>query len=244
MILIWFPILLFYQVIDARNSSQNTLAKVAKNESSPKLTTINKVPDANNIRRQSSADKIPINNFTNIANNLKASNNTNHTNNSNGNIFDQSLRNSTISHIQNLLKNADPQTLSQMQRLAQSASLLQNGFVKSNATDVKQANSMNLNHNFKSINNNNNNNHSNNNNNNNVSSFTAFNNHNNKSVNFNKNAPNANQEAKASRNDLSDMSESSYKSNQYEQKQQEQEMGSRRKRKSIVSVLLINSNHC
>lgn len=143
---------------------------------------------------------------------------------------DQSLRNSTISHIENLLKNADPQTLSQMQRLAQSASLLQNGFVKNAAAAVKQAN---LNHNFKSINNNSN--HSNNNSSNNVSSFTAFSN---RAVNFNKNELNANQEAKASRNDLSDLSESSYKSNQYEQKQQEQEIGSRRKRKSIVSVFL------
>lgn len=112
-----------------------------------------------------------------------------------------------------------------MQRLAQSASLLQNGFVKNAAASVKQPN---FNHNFKSINCNSS--HSNAN----VSSFTAFSN---RAVNFNKNVPSAKQEAKASRNDLSDLSESSYKSNQYEQKQQEQGIGSRRKRKSIVSVL-------
>lgn len=200
------------KAIDARNSSQNMLTKVAKNESS---LTNNGTGSGN--CHSSANNKIPINNFINIASNFKA----------NSTIFEQQQRLRTISHIENLLReNADPQTLSQMQRLAQSASLLQNGF-------AKQANSMNLNHNFKSINNSN---HSNNNTN--VSSFTAFNVANNKSVNFNKNA--LNQETKTSRNDLSDVSESSYKSNQFEQKQQEQ--GSRRKRKSINPSRLMKDN--
>ena len=227
-------------VDQVRNSSHNLLTKISKNESPLRLANSNSA-NGNDHQIPATKHKIPTNSFASIANNSN-NNNSHHKSSNNSNILaqQQTLRNSTISQIESLLKSADPQTLSQMQRIAQSASLLHNGFgshIKTAVTVAKQA-SLNLNHNFKSINNNTSTN--NNNSNNNVSSFTAFSN---KSVNSNSSKNPLSQEVKvetksgwsSSRNDLSDMSESSYKSTQFEQKQQEQEMGSRRKRKSIVS---------
>ena len=86
---------------ETRNSSQNILTKIAKNE--PLIQTLQPHQQQHQKQQQvSTNNKVPTH-----VNQLVSD------------------RYSTISHIETLLKNADPYTLSQMQRLAQSASLLQ-----------------------------------------------------------------------------------------------------------------------